>query len=189
MSASTLGKNISRALYSSLSNPESYNSSTPSIANQIIASQITSYLLTNTKVAVNYSGTIPGTPPVPEILSDSTVSIIGTCSPPIGTSFDSWLGSQETNIKTGFMVSTGSLVKPITSILIFNFPTIKTYITQSILKSVHENNHDNPLEPVWTKISEGILNWLGSGILPTPPTYPANVVGTGIATITKIIIT
>lgn len=186
MSASTLGKNIAGALYSALKDGSSYTSSTPVQANAIIAKEITSYLLSNTKLTATYIGVIPSVPPTPESTTDSQIKIIGTCAPPSGSDFQSWVSSVETNIKAGFMVSAGSQVKPISPILALNVPTpLSGFLNQGMLKSAHEGNHDSPQEPVWIQVATGILGWLNAGI-PSPPTYAASFVGTGTATVIKI---
>ena len=182
------GKLLASKINSQFGDGSQYNESTPTQVNTMLAQEITNYLLTNTLVAVTYVGTIPGTPPVPEAGADPGVMITGSCLPPIGITFDSWVSSLEINLKTGFMISSGPVIKPITPIPIFGlYPApLSTFVNQGIVKAtVGDNPGATTYINVWETICDGIVSWMTTQ-LPVPPTYAASLVGTGVATITKI---
>ena len=181
------GITLANKINSQFGDGTAYNSGTPTLINTMLGTEITNYILTNTLVAVTYTGTIPGTPPMPEVGADPGVKVIGTCAPPVGITFDSWLSSLEMNIKTGFMISAGPVVKPITPIPIFNsLPApLMTFVTQEDIKNAAGDNKEGAYIKVWSRLCDGIVNWITTQ-LPVPPTYAASIIGTGVATITKI---
>lgn len=164
---------------------ESYNSSTPGIANQAIADGITEYLIKNTKIIVNYSGMTTSTPPAPYITGD-VCEISGECAPPIGSTFEGWVKSLENNIVSGFLISTGDIVTPVSPSPSF-IPGLQ--ISQDDIKLEHENNLESPQRPVWTIICQKIIDWITSIVSPPFSSTTISPQSTGISTVTKIEIT
>ncbi len=181
------GKTLAAKINSQFGDGSKYTSGTPTQVNTLLGTEITNYILGNTTISVTYTGTIPGIPPVPETGADPGVLVVGVCAPPVGVTFDSWLASLEVNIKTGFLVSAGPVVKPITPILPFNFPIpLNTFVNQELVKStVGDNPGENTYIDVWETICDGIVRWMTTQV-PVPPVYPASIVGVGVATIIKI---
>lgn len=159
-----------------------YNSNTPTIANIAIAEGVTEYLLSNTTISVSYVGTTTTTPPSPYVTTDSC-KITGSCSPPIGTDFNTWIKSLESNIVAGFFISSGISVIPVTPPPAFILGLI---ITQLSVRQEHLNNLNSPQLAVWKVICQSILDWLNR-IVSLP--YPATTTvppSAGTSTITKI---
>lgn len=161
-----------------------FTKASPSIANAAIASTITTYLISNTKVNVSYNGPIPagGTESIP---SDD-LTVLGVCAPPSGTDFDSWISSLENNIVSGFFIGVGKIVIPAGT-----FPSFKKgiSISREDLKSIHEGNitkDDDPQKLIWEKISSAILEWLNSTI--GTPSFSAigKASPSGVAKTTKV---
>lgn len=183
MPASDFANKIINELKNSIgSNGENFDSSTPTKANTAIAKGISDYIINNTEILISYSGvTSVGAP----ITTLDTCSVTGACSLISGTSFDTWVKSIETNIVSGFFISNGSAgVIPVTPPPAF-IPGL-TLLQQSI-KSAHEDNLSDPQKPVWEVICNSIITWINSIIsLPYSATFSGS---TGVATITKIILT
>lgn len=183
MAASNFANIIIDKLANSIGTNGSYfNYSTPSIANSAIAEGVTEYLLSNTTISVSYAGTTTTTPPSPYVTTDSC-GITGACAPPIGTDFNTWVRSLESNIVAGFFISSGVSVVPVTPPPAFISGLI---IFQSTIRQVHLNNLWNPQLAVWEAICQSILDWL-NGIVSLP--YPATTTvppSAGTSTITKI---
>lgn len=183
MPASSFADTIISKLKSSIGTDGSkYNSGTPAIANQAIALGITEYLMSNTTISVAYVGTTTTVPPSPFSTTDSC-KITGTCAPPSGTDFNTWIQSIASNIVAGFFIMPGAMVLPISPPPAF-IPGL--VISQSSLKSEHENNLDDPQKPVWTVICQAILDWLNKIVSPPYAASTASPPSMGTATITKI---
>ena len=186
MSASSFADKIIDKLDSAVGKDGySYSSATSGIANQAIAEAVTEYLTDNTKINVAYVGTIPGPPPTPDPIVSDVCPITGSCAPPFGTTFDTWIKSLESNIVAGFFINRGQAgVTPISPAPAF-IPGLS--ISQVSLRSTHENNLDDPQKPVWEVITGAILSWLNSIVAPS---YAASTSqSTGIATPTKTNVT
>lgn len=182
MSASSFADKIIGGLDGAISkNRDSYTESTPVSANQSISTSITDYLISNTKIIVSYAGVTPAGVPVATV---DECPITGSCPPPTGTDFNTWIKSIESGIVSGFFISIGSAgVTPISPPPAF-IPGL--VLTQDTIKEVHEGNYDDPQKPVWETISSSILGWLNS-IVSSP--YPATFAGsTGTSTVTKIVV-
>lgn len=188
MSKEILGRSLASAMNSSFSDGSVYTSATPDAAASVIGQTITTYILQHVRVSASYVGVIPGTPPVPEAGSDSMILPVGTCPPPLGRLWDSWVAALESSISGGFLTGSGPVIHPITPGRPFILPvSLKMYISQDSLKSAHTGNLGDPLEAVWIAVAGGICDWITQGP-PVVPTYPAGMVGTGVATIIKNII-
>lgn len=188
MAASDFADLIISNLASSIgTDGQGFNSGTPAKANQAIADAVTEYLPKNTKIQVGYVGTITGPPPVPDPLVTDMCDIEGTCAPPVGTDFDTWIKSLESNIVAGFKISKGAGgVTPIAPPPAF-IPGLS--LSRDDIKSVHQANMDKPQKPVWTKICGDIITWLNSIVSSPYPAQNTNTSSTGVATPTKTIVT
>ena len=163
-----------------------FNSNTPSKANKVIAEGITEYLIDNTKIDVSYVGVKPDSSPDP--LTSDSCSITGECSPATGVDFDSWIKELESNIVSGFFISTGDKgVTPTSSPPAF-IPGLS--ISRDDLKKIHENNLDdkNIQSLIWTKICEEIIKWLNSIVSASFAATNTNTSSTGTATPIKTIV-
>lgn len=167
-----------------------FDKNTPTAANKSIADSISTYLTENVTITISYVGTIPGPPPVPDPVVTDTMGITGTCAPPVGTDFDTWIKSLETNIVSGFLLDKGdiglSTISPSPAFL----PGL--VLSREDIKSVCENleEGDNIQEKVWEEICDKIIGWLelcNIGI--TYPGNNSNSGSTGIVTISKTTIT
>ena len=172
---------------------DKFDASTPTKANKAIAKAITDYLKQNTKVMISYVGV--NALEVPDPIVADTFQITGQCAPASGTNFDLWLMSLTLNIQTGFQLQTlGTIgVSCLSPALCFMGVTPFTGNQLTLgLKSLHESNDSDPQKPVWTAISNSILLWLNSMVVPTPIACanPTSAVGptTGTGMITKIIV-
>ena len=187
MSKSTFASLVIRQLDGSVGRDGStYTSATPGQANTAIALAITEYITTKIKLNITYLGTTITAPPTPDTGTDS-VMILGTCAPPVGIDFNSWLASIETNIMAGFLVGSGEGgIIPMTPTNAFILPGLSTFITQSMLRSEHENNLEDPQRPVWEAICGGIIDWIDSSIVKTYQSTRTGI-STGISTVTSVI--
>lgn len=179
MPALVLAQKISGSLKSSIK-----KGTETSLMNTIIANEITSYLISNAKVQVTYAGVIPGTPPVSESTAD-LMPVSGKVAP-VGTfsNGDLWLDAIGKNISIGFM-TLPNIVKPISPHISFKIPNTKlsTFIPKPARKSVH--NSQDPCLEFWKMVASGIFQMIGTQIsLP----FAASLMGTGVATVTKLII-
>ena len=183
------GKILAEKINTKFGDGSLYNIGTPILANALIGIEITDYILKNTSISATYVGTIPGVPPIPEIGEDSKILVTGVCAPPVGITFDTWITSIELNLKTRFLVSAGPVVKPVTPIQPFNFPIpLNTFVNQELVRNtVGDNPGENTYINVWETICDGIVNWITTQI-PVSPTYPASIIGVGVATITEILV-
>lgn len=188
MSAENFANIIIEKLNNSIGTDGSkYSSDTPSKANQAIADGITEYIINNTKIQINYTGMIPGTPSVPDPIVSDTCEVTGKCSPPTGIDFDSWIKSIELNIISGFKIGKGLAgITPVSPPPAF-ISGLK--ISQNDIKSVHTNNLNNPQKPVWTFIANSILIWLNSIVGVSYGATNINSGSTGTSTPIKITIT
>ena len=167
-----------------------FDKNTPTAANKSIADSISTYLTENVTITISYVGTIPGPPPVPDPVVTDTMGITGTCAPPVGTDFNTWIKSLETNIVAGFFLEKGkagiATVAPSPAFL----PGLS--LSRDDIKSVYENlgEEDNAQEKVWEEICDKIIKWLEKCNLGL--TYPGNnskAGSTGTITISKTTIT
>lgn len=158
MPAQDFALTIITELKNAIGQEGNYTKGTPSTANAAIAKAVTTYLLSNTTITVSYKGPIPagGT----EVIPEDMLKITGTCEPPSGTDFDSWVKSLESNIISGFFIGPGAIVQPMGS-----FPCYAKGLSLSRdgdLKGTHEADPENAQVAVWEKICDSILKWLNS---------------------------
>lgn len=158
MPARSFASTIISELKNAIGQEGNYTKGTPTTANAAIAKAVTTYLLSNTTITVSYKGPIPagGT----EVIPADMLKITGTCAPPSGTDFDSWVKSLESNIISGFFIGPGKLVQPVGV-----FPCYAKGLSLSRdgdLKGTHEANPENAQVAVWEKICDSILKWLNS---------------------------
>lgn len=149
-----------------------YTNSTPKLAQRAISEAITEYLIANTTVTAVYQGTLNsgGIDPI----NLDNFSLTGVCTSPIAPpSFTFWQRSLQNSIASSF-----SLESPNKSGIITNiFPIAPSGLTiyQNKLKSIVENNKQNPLELVWQSFCTDILAWLNSSsALRQIPPQPAS---------------
>lgn len=153
-----------------------YNSGTPSAANSAIAQAVTQYLITNTKITIAYTGTMPTGSP--DICTDN-VLVTGSVAPPSGTDFQSWLKSLESNIVAGIMISSGpGLVTPTGT-----FPAFIPGISNPDLYGAIGDYNNSAQQIAWEAICDSILTWLNSIV--TSPYAATHVTSTGMASPTK----
>lgn len=127
-----------------------------------VANAITNYLIQNTLITVNYSGTIPGAPPLPDPIVVDTLKISGVCAPLVNTDINSYIQSINSNISTGFMIDIGLAgVMPMGPTLAF---IAGLELTQDDIKSAHLKalsiNSTTPNIIIWEEISKKIIEWL-----------------------------
>ncbi len=191
MSKQAFAKTIIDKMKSAIGNDgQLYSAGTASIAMTAVSQGITEYLVKNVKVEVMYNGIIPGTPPVKDPLVKDTFKIVGMCATPSqSNSFDTWLMQLQQNIIAGFMLSPMGNAGVTFAQKPFIVPGIK--ITQSNLKSAHNNDDEAPQQKIWEVICDGIMKWVNSTAMnPAPSTAAHPPVGSvGVAQITKIILT
>ena len=187
MSASALAKTIRDKL--NAIPPSSYSSSTPATMGSIFCTELTTYLLANCKLMGSYTGTIPGTPPVPEAAPTDAWTVVGTVAPctPSSAGFDAWMTMIENAIRVGIMTGLG-VSHPITPVPAFPGVSLATFINQSMLKSIVDGAPNDTSLQCHTTIIQGIFNALmapGAYV----PTVPAGIAGVGVFTSASVIIT
>lgn len=189
MSKSAFASQIISSLKSAINTDgQGYSSGTPNAANAAIASAVTSYIIANTTVMIAYKGIMKASPhPADPVVTDS-FKVIGSCSPPSGTTFGAWIRSLQNNIVTGF-----SLAPTGTAGVTFPCKPIQTgnlNISLGNLTNLHTGNDTNPQQPVWEHICEKILGWLNdAGTVNKASGTASRPVSDGTANCTQIIVT
>lgn len=180
MSALALAQNIANAL-KALPPSDQFNESTISQMNGIIATEITTYLLSNCTVMVAYAGMVGTTP---EGISGPN-PISGTVAPSVPGDPATWLDTLGHNIAVGFLTQSG-VVKPVSPHISLQVPNdrLSTFVPVGNCKEIHDSS--DPCLAWWTKVAEGIFTMIGTQV--SPP-YKASLAGDGIATVTKLNIT
>lgn len=175
---------LTTKIQNSAGNSDNYSSSTPNTIMMALGEGITEFIMDHIRFNVNFSGMIPGTPPVPDMCAD-VVKPIGKCLPISGADFSSWCLSIGEGIKGGFMFGTGNAGVISTA----PTPCFQTHppliIDQESLSSI-VSSEDDPFMPVWDKITDKIVEWLLAG----PPTavYSASHgPAVGVTTVLKTI--
>jgi hypothetical protein len=165
-----------------LPEPGQYNESTPTQMNEIIAREITSYLLMNCVVVVNYAGMVGE---VPEAIAGPN-PIKGVVAPSVPGDAITWLDTLGHNIAIGFITQAG-VVRPLSPHISLQVPNdrLSTFIPVGNCKEIHDS--PDPCLAWWTKVAEGIFMMINTQI-PKIPSYPASLAGTGIATVTKLVV-
>lgn len=171
---------------SSLTPP--YSAGTPLQAGTLLNTTLAKFIRENVTLLGAYSGVIPGTPPVPEVLPADEVSIIGELPPSITGDFNTWIKDIETKLKTLMFVGTGA-TSPIGSIMAF--PTTTILLTQKMVGDAYLSTVDeygrvvssNPQFECMKTIAKAILDAIKIGFIPT---YPATLVGTGVFTVASV---
>jgi len=157
-------------------NGNNFNSSTPDKANNAIAQACTTYLISNTKIKVQYVGVMPNGNP--DKTSDNML-ISGTINPPKGTDFNTWWNSLCNNIVTGLKVTAGpGLVTATPPCIIW---------TGLANKPILSNLTGNDIQQkTWEAICNEIINWL-TEMTNNIKTFPAkHETSAGISTIKSI---
>ena len=179
MSAIVLAQNISNSLKSSIK-----KGTESALMNSTIAKEITTYLLSNAKVQVSYTGVIPGTPPVTEMSTD-LMPIQGSVTP-VGTfsDGDQWLDALGKNISVGF-VTLPNIITPISphiSLQVQNTQLSK-FVPKKARESVHKSS--DPCLEFWKQVANGIFQMINTQI--SKP-FAAKLAGTGVATVIKLMV-
>lgn len=162
-----------------------YTADTPVQVNTIVAAEITKYLVANAQVVTDYTGVTPAGSPEK---SPCVHQVSGSVAPPgVATSYESWVDEIAQNISVGFQTLPGSPVIPQAPHMSFQvpIPKISVFCPQSVLKAAHEGNPQDPALDVWTKIAQGIFDMINTQV--SAP-FPAGMAGTGVATVTKLIL-
>jgi len=165
-----------------------YNSSTPFQVGTIFNTTLSKFIRDNVTILGSYSGMIPGSPPVPEVIPLDEVSITGELPPSTTGDFSAWIMDIETKLKTTMMVGSG-ITSPLGTIPVF--PTLNIMITQDMVGSAYMSTvneygvviNNSPQFECMRVISNSILDALRVGYVPS---YSASLLGTGIFTITSI---
>jgi hypothetical protein len=176
MPATVLARNISNALKSNVK-----KGTESGIMNQTIATEITKYLKDNVKVQVSYAGVVGDSPEA----GVDALPITGEVSPSIVTDAVSWLNILGHNIATGFQTLPG-VVKPQGTHISLKVPsdTLHDFVPMGQRKNVHSTN--DPCYEFWLQVSQGIFKMISTQV---SDSFPAGIAGSGIATVTKLIIT
>ena len=180
MPAIVLAQNIANSLKSSVK-----KGTESEIMNATIAKEITTYLLSNAKVQATYVGTIPGSPPVPEGCID-LMPISGAVSP-VGTyqDGDQWLDAIGKNISTGF-TTLPNVITPISPHISLQVPNtqLSKFVPKKPRESVH--NSSDPCLEFWKQVANGIFQMINTQV---SKSFAASLLGTGTASVTKLIVT
>lgn len=193
MSATAFASLIISKLASSIGTEGTkYGNDSVTLAQSAIAEAISEYLIANTTVIIQYSGTLTNGSPDP-IVTD-TLRIAGACTPTsVPQNFNAWVMELQQSIASSFLVSPPGIINAVTTTFLpFSNIAGTLQIPQSSLKSIHESNLNNPQLAVWQIICEDILAWANSesGKNPTIIGVPATrAVSSGTATLTSIIVT
>lgn len=156
--------------------------SVPPLAHAAISNSITQYVNSVVKLQGNYSGVIPGTPPVPEAAPGDVWNVVGTMPPlSVPGDFYSWVLQVETLIKTSFFTGLG-VSHPLSPVPAF--PNFTLSADQSILHDKHLESYDDPQSSVMLVFCEWIIKGFEIGFVPS---VPAGIAGAGVFTVTKTI--
>ena len=182
MSARSLGQEVLSAMPSS----SSFSSSSPNTISSMIAQKLTTYILVNCKLVGVYNGTIPGTPPIPEVMIPDTWSVSGNISSAITSSagFNPWLTLLDTNIKAGIFTGMGAYCSPMAPMPAF--PALSTQLQQSELESIVKAGSDVAIKS-WELIFTRIFMAIKLGFVPSVPAR-STPGGIGNFTVTSIIL-
>ena len=194
MSASSFAELIIGKLESAIGKDgTAFTENTPSIANKAIANAVTEYLIKNTKITVQYTGMIPGTPPVPDPTVIDVLEIEGNCEPPsIADNFNTWISDLGSKIQSGFFLGKGKAGVVTTKPKSVNcFIGVPLLIDVTEIKSIHLGNLENTNDPqkvIWEYICNKIILWLCGirGIPFSGKNDKTGSKGTGTTTITLV---
>lgn len=159
-------------------------------AMEAVAQGITEYLIQNTTVTIQYSGTIQSSKPSPDPVVADMFSIVGSCAP-TGPSqhFDDWIKQIESNIIAGFQLApmgNAGVVFPQKPFLNIGIDTIREQLT-----AAHDVLDEDPQHKIWEMVCGGIMDWI-NGIamnsVPGAATRPS-APSAGTASIVNITIT
>lgn len=159
-------------------------------AMEAVAQGITEYLIQNTTVTIQYTGTIQSSKPSPDPVVADTFSIVGSCAP-TGPSndFDDWIKQIESNIIAGFQLApmgNAGVVFPQFPFANLGLPTVKADLT-----AAHDVLDEDPQQKIWEIVCGGIMDWINSSAMNAVPgaaTRPS-APSTGTASIVNITIT
>lgn len=169
---------------------QNYSEGSAFSAMEAVAQGITEYLIQNTTVTIQYSGTIQSSKPSPDPVVADTFSIVGSCSP-TGPSqhFDDWIKQIESNIIAGFQLApmgNAGVVFPQKPFLNIGIDTIREQLT-----AAHDVLDEDPQHKIWEMVCGGIMDWI-NGIainsVPGAATRPS-APSAGTASIVNITIT
>lgn len=166
---------------------QGYSSGTPNVANAAVADAVTTYIIANTTVMIAYKGIMKATPHPADPVVVDTFKVVGTCAPPTGTDFGSWIKSLQNNIVSGFSLAPSGAAG-----VVFPCKPIQTgnlTISLGDLTNIHTGNDTNPQTPVWEHICEKLLDWLNNpGTVNKTSGVASRPVSDGTANCTSIII-
>lgn len=192
MSAELLTNKITSTIRSTIGNSD-HDESLPPIVQSIYSLSLTEYITTNVRLVGSYSGLTPTG--LPESAPMDQYSIIGSIPTiPIPSSgLLEWMTSLSNLIKSSFYVSVGLVSHPIG--VFPAFPTIDLSLITTdrlgneYMKCVDETYEIKPgMDPqyeVTYSLIDGILDGLKSGFIPT---FTAGITGTGVTTVSNILI-
>lgn len=164
-----------------------YTNATPALAQSAIATAITQYLIANTTITISYNGMLTngGT----DVIASDTMKIAGTCTTLSAPSnFNSWVAALQSSIASSFVVTPPSTQGVITTFQPFNSVVGALQISQSDLKTAHNNNTKAPALSVWEVICGKILDWLNSSSGKNPAATAITATRTGVSSGTATLV-
>lgn len=164
--AETIIKYLDQSKVADLETISALGSSITTVMGTAICLGITEYLITNTLVAVGYSGVIPGSPPTTDPVVADTIPILGSLTSGIDKqdTRDEWFDQIGDLIRDTFSMSVGLLgVTPTATTYPFNTIALHNYISSSDLldppvEEGSEEENDIRLA-TWEVICQGIIDW------------------------------
>ena len=112
-----------------------------------VANAMVDYLIQNTLIIVNYSGIIPGVPPLPDPIVVDALKIKGSCAPLNNTDIDSYISSIDSNISSGIELDLGIAgIKP-------QLPTLAFKTGLKLVQEDINSAHKSQIY-LWEKIEE-----------------------------------
>lgn len=178
MSASVLKDLIIKKM-SSISS--SMDSSVPPLAHKCFSDSITEYITSNVKVVGSYSGVTPiGAPESVPVDTWNITGVMPILSVP--SNFSEWISNISNGIKSSFYLGYG-VSRPLAPTIAF--PLCNVIPDLNKIKSIHESNYSNPQDSVILEVCEWITDSLELGVIKT---VPAGLTGTGVYTISKVLI-
>lgn len=183
-------ENLARLIINKLNSlTPPFNSGTPLLGGTLLVNAITEYVTGRITISGSYTGVIP--PATPEVVPITTNPITGTLSPLATGTFESWVVSLESQIKTQFFIGAGNVL-PIG--VLPAFPAFVLNLTQQMLGDAYLSTVDDygrvlegkdPQLECMKLISSKIIEGLEIGKIPT---FPSSLVGTGVTTVSNLII-
>lgn len=164
-----------------------YTNATSTLAQSAIATAITQYLIANTTITISYNGVL--TNGGADVIASDTMKIAGTCATlSIPSDFNSWVAALQSSIASSFVVTPPSTQGVITTFQPFNSAVGALQISQSDLKTAHNNNIKAPALSVWEVICGKILDWLNSSSGKNPAATAITATRTGVSSGTATLV-